>query len=49
MDDNIFNIVTLQAILESQYNIKVDTAMNGMEAVDKFKLRLKGAGECSAC
>ena len=35
VDDNIFNIVTLQTILEFQYNIKSDKAMNGQEALDK--------------
>eukprot|EP00347_Sterkiella_histriomuscorum_P012729 403367440 len=39
VDDNIFNIVTLQTILEYQYNLKSDKAMNGQEALDKVNMR----------
>eukprot|EP00347_Sterkiella_histriomuscorum_P010154 403377397 len=35
VDDNIFNIITLQTILEKQFNLQVDKATNGQEAVDK--------------
>ncbi|CDW74528.1 multi-sensor hybrid histidine kinase [Stylonychia lemnae] len=34
VDDNIFNIVTLQTILEFQYNIRSDKAMHGQEALE---------------
>lgn len=34
VDDNIFNIVTLQTLLEFQHNLSTDKAMNGLEAVE---------------
>ena len=40
VDDNIFNIVTLQTILEMQFGIKGDKAMNGQDALNKVKARL---------
>ncbi|CDW81024.1 pas domain s-box protein [Stylonychia lemnae] len=40
VDDNIFNMVTLQTILEMQFNLKSDKAMNGLEAVMKVKDRI---------
>ena len=39
VDDNIFNIVTLQAILELQFGITSDKASNGLEALNKVKER----------
>lgn len=33
VDDNIFNIVTLQALLELQFGKSSDKAHNGLEAV----------------
>ena len=35
VDDNIFNIVTLQTILEMNFGVKADKAMNGQEAVER--------------
>ena len=40
-DDNVFNILTLQTILEGGRNkMASDKAMNGLEAVMKVKDRL---------
>eukprot|EP00347_Sterkiella_histriomuscorum_P008982 403342980 len=39
VDDNIFNIITLQAIIEMQFNLKVDKATNGQEGIDKVVQR----------
>jgi hypothetical protein len=35
VDDNIFNIVTMETMLEFQLNMKADRATNGREAVKK--------------
>ena len=35
VDDNIFNIVTIQTILEMTYGVKSDKALNGQEAIDR--------------
>eukprot|EP00347_Sterkiella_histriomuscorum_P016217 403354040 len=40
VDDNIFNIVTLQTILEYQFNLRSDKALNGQDAVDIVKQRI---------
>lgn len=40
VDDNIFNIVTLQTLLEIKFGITSDKASNGKEGVDKVKERL---------
>lgn len=39
VDDNIFNIVTLQTLLELQFHQSSDKATNGLEAVKKVKAR----------
>lgn len=39
MDDNVFNIITLQAIIEAKYGLQSDKAVNGKEAVDMVKAR----------
>ena len=39
VDDNIFNIVTLQTILEYSLKIQSDKALNGKEAVEKVLKR----------
>eukprot|EP00347_Sterkiella_histriomuscorum_P016347 403353540 len=39
VDDNIFNILTLQTILEMQFNQRVDKATNGLEGIEKIKER----------
>ncbi|CDW74713.1 multi-sensor hybrid histidine kinase [Stylonychia lemnae] len=48
VDDNIFNIVTLQTILEYQFNISSDKAMNGQEAVDivKHRIAMNNTNQC---
>ena len=38
MDDNIYNLFSLQTMLDLQYGIKSSQAMNGEEAVNAFKL-----------
>eukprot|EP00347_Sterkiella_histriomuscorum_P015831 403355522 len=43
VDDNIFNIVTIQAILEMQFKLKSDKATNGDEAVHLFSDRLENS------
>ncbi|CDW86801.1 -like sensor kinase protein [Stylonychia lemnae] len=40
VDDNIFNVVTLQTILEFQFNLKSDKAMNGLDALKKVEERI---------
>ena len=39
VDDNIFNIMTLQTIIECSLKMKSDKALNGKEAVDKVMKR----------
>jgi CheY-like chemotaxis protein len=39
VDDNIFNVVTLQTILEYSLKIQSDKALNGKEAVEKVLKR----------
>jgi two-component system sensor histidine kinase/response regulator len=39
VDDNIFNIVTIQTVLSTIYNIPSDKAMNGQEAIEMIMLR----------
>ena len=46
VDDNIFNIVTLQTILEMNFNLSSDKSMNGQQAVDKVKSRLQFESPC---
>lgn len=36
VDDNSFNLIPLEMLLENNFSIKVDTAMNGKIAVDMF-------------
>lgn len=40
MDDSQFNIYPLQKILSSKFQIKADTALNGLQAYNKVKLNL---------
>ncbi len=40
VDDNVFNIMTLQTILESSLKIKSDKALNGKIAVDMVAKRI---------
>ena len=43
VDDNEFNIYTLQALMElCGYSAKMDVAHNGKQAVDKVLLKLQG-------
>eukprot|EP00347_Sterkiella_histriomuscorum_P016734 403352055 len=39
VDDNIFNVITLQAILQMQFGYQSDKASNGAEAVQKVEQR----------
>ncbi len=39
VDDNVFNIVTIQAIIELNFGFKSDKASNGKEAIDAIKRR----------
>eukprot|EP00347_Sterkiella_histriomuscorum_P007356 403349259 len=39
VDDNVFNIITLQTILEMQFNQRVEKATNGLEGIEKVKER----------
>lgn len=41
VDDNIFNIVALQTVLEYDFNLQSDKALNGLEAVAKVQERTK--------
>ena len=34
VDDNIFNIVTVQTILQTMYGLEADKALNGQEAIE---------------
>jgi CheY-like chemotaxis protein len=36
VDDNMFNLIPLELILKEMFNITVDKAMNGREAVNLF-------------
>ena len=50
VDDNIFNQVTLAAILELRFNLKSDKANNGQEAVQKVNKRYQDSlMKCDAC
>ncbi len=40
VDDNIFNIVTLQTLLDFQHSLPSDKAMNGQEAVEMVQRRV---------
>lgn len=39
VDDNVFNVLTLKMVLESQFNIQADKAINGLEAVEAVQKR----------
>ena len=39
MDDNIFNILTLQTIIEQSMKLQTDKALNGRDALDKVMSR----------
>ena len=34
VDDNVFNIFTLQMVLDTSFKLKSDKALNGQEAID---------------
>jgi PleD family two-component response regulator len=40
VDDNVFNIMTLQTMLEVSLKLKSDRALNGKEAVELIKRRM---------
>ncbi len=39
VDDNIFNILTLETILQQKFNKTCDRALNGQEAFEKVRER----------
>jgi hypothetical protein len=41
VDDNVFNIMTLQTMLEVSLKLKSDRALNGREAVELVKRRVQ--------
>jgi PleD family two-component response regulator len=41
VDDNVFNIMTLQTMLEVSLKLKSDRALNGKEAVDLVRKRMR--------
>ena len=45
VDDNIFNIVTLQTILEFEFKLKSDKSLNGLEAYNLVKDKMNQAIE----
>eukprot|EP00347_Sterkiella_histriomuscorum_P003392 403364475 len=49
VDDNIFNVVTLQTIIESLFDVTIDKAMNGLEAVNKVKTKMQNIQACRFC
>lgn len=40
VDDNMFNLIPLELILKEMFQIQVDKAFDGKEAVDKFSINL---------
>lgn len=38
VDDNVFNVMTLQMVLEAQFGLQTDKAMNGKEALENVKV-----------
>ncbi|TNV72126.1 hypothetical protein FGO68_gene15474 [Halteria grandinella] len=45
VDDNIFNIVALQTVLEYDFNLQSEKALNGLEALAKVQERAKDVAE----
>lgn len=39
VDDDVFNIATLETIMDINFKLKVDKALNGQEAIDKVTKR----------
>lgn len=35
VDDNTFNVFTLRSLIEKHYEVQVEEAYNGMQAIDK--------------
>eukprot|EP00347_Sterkiella_histriomuscorum_P012331 403369004 len=48
VDDNVFNIITLQTILEMQFKQRVEKATNGLEGIEKVKERQR-QNQASPC
>ena len=40
VDDNHFNLMTLKLLIKDKFNIEPDVAIDGLEAVNKFKSKL---------
>lgn len=41
VDDNMFNLIPLELLLDTEFDIKVEKASNGKEAVELFKENLE--------
>lgn len=37
VDDNVFNLIAIETILNHKYHLSVDKAMNGQQAFDKVQ------------
>ena len=47
MDDNIFNLVTLESMIDLSFKMKVDKAHNGQQALQKVVHRLNSPSKCA--
>ena len=47
VDDNSFNVVTLQTLLKFQFKLKADSAVNGLDAVNMVKQRYTEQCRCN--
>jgi len=45
VDDNVFNIMTLQTMLEVSLKLKSERALNGREAVEAVRRRMQENAE----
>eukprot|EP00347_Sterkiella_histriomuscorum_P001618 403371338 len=46
VDDNVFNLVTIQSILELKFGLQSDRATHGLEAFELFKQRISDDQNC---
>eukprot|EP00347_Sterkiella_histriomuscorum_P016419 403353254 len=46
VDDNVFNLVTIQSILELKFGLQSDRATHGLEAFELFKQRITDDQNC---
>jgi len=47
VDDTAFNIIPVKAMLYDHYRIKIETATNGLEACELYKIALAKKCNCS--